>query len=314
MSRMLGVLLALLAIPALAQEKFRTPEAAVDALTKAAASADRTKIRHLLGPEYTEFGEGQQEADPALAKSRGQAFAAAMKEFHALSVDSDDRRTLIVGSQGWPFPLPLVRSSGSWMFDGKAGVEELRNRIIGANELNAISVLDYYVSAQRQYAEDDMDGDGAVEYAQKFTSSQGKHDGLYWEDAEDDPNGMKSPLGPLIALAEATVGEQRKGGEPFLGYRYRILTGQGASAKAGAYDYVINGHMVAGFGAVAWPSGYGDTGVMSFVVNQDGVIYQRDLGEDTESAAAKITKFDPGEGWAAVDDDNVLGEGTAAAD
>ena len=308
----LPVVLALLAGPSFAQEKFRTPEAAVDALAKAAAATDRTKIRQLLGPDYTAFAEGQEEADASLAKSRMLAFNAALKEFKTLSVDGDDRRTLIVGAQGWPFPIPIVRTGGSWIFDGKAGVEELRNRLVGANEINAISVLAYYVTAQREYADDDMDGDGAVEYAQKLASSPGKHDGLYWEDP-DDPDGVKSPLGPLVAIAEAAVGEHKQG-EPFLGYRYRILTGQGAAAKAGAFDYVINGHMVAGFAAIAWPAAYGDSGVMSFIVNQDGLIYQRDLGQDTENAVAKITKFDPGDSWTVVDDDNLTGEQTAAAE
>jgi hypothetical protein len=168
------------------------------------------------------------------------------------------------------------------------------------------------VGAQREYAWEDRDGDGAVEYAQRFASTPGQRDGLYWEEDPSKPDDEASPLGPLVAYAEARVG-QHSAGEPFLGYRYRILEGQGPSAKAGALDYVVNGQMVAGFAALAWPAQYGETGIMTFLVNQDGVIYQRDLGEDTENAVASIRRFDPGNGWTPVDDDDLTGEGMATA-
>lgn len=302
--------LAAAALPALAQERFSTPEAALEALAKAVAADDRAALGRLLGPDYPAFYHGQQ-ADPSLRDMRFKEFARALAEFRSLSVDAEDRRTLVIGAQGWPFPVPLVRSGRRWHFDGKAGLEELRNRIVGANELNAIAVLDVYTEAQRSYAREDYDGDGAVEYAQRIASTPGQRDGLYWDDDPEDPDAEPSPLGPLIGLAELAMGE-RRAGEPFLGYRYRILTSQGAQAKAGAYEYVINGHMVAGFAAIAWPASRGDTGVMTFIVNQDGVIYQRDLGPDTATAAAAITRFDPGEGWSAVLDDDLLGDQAAS--
>jgi len=299
------------ALCAHAQEQFKTPEAAVDALDKAISTNDEARLDQLFGPDYKAFHEGQQ-ADAALANMRRERFVAGLKEFRSISEAGKDKRVLYVGSEGWPFPIPIVRKGSGWAFDGKAGIEELRNRLVGANELNAVAALDYYVTAQRTYAADDTDSDGVVEYAQRFASQPGKRDGLYWEDPEDE-DGLRSPLGPLLGLAELAMGAERTAGEPFLGYRFRILTGQGAAAKAGAYDYLVNGHMVGGFAAVAWPAEYGETGVMTFVINQDGVIYERDLGAKTADAAAAMTKFDPGEGWAAVDDNNLLGDEKSTA-
>lgn len=300
----ISLLLALAPASTLAQQQFRSPEAAADEMVKLVKAGDINGFEKLLGPEYRKFHEGQ-EADPALAKLRRDSFIAAVKEFHAISTEGD-KRTVYVGSEGWPFPVPIVKSGSKWMFDGKAGIEELQNRIVGANELNAIAALDAYAVAQRKYGLDDQDGDGVVEYAQRFASSAGKHDGLYWESDPDDPYDL-SPLGPLVAVAELAMGEH-KAGEPFLGYHFRILTSQGAGGKAGAYDYVVNGHMVGGFAAVAWPASYGDTGVKTFLVNQDGVVYEADLGDDTATKAAAIAKFDPGEGWTAVDDNDLLGD------
>lgn len=299
-----ALLAAFIAPSAFAQQEFKTPEAAVDALQRAAESGESSQFDKLLGSAYREFHEGQQ-ADPALATARLKRFAQAMREFRSVGGEGDSR-IVYVGADGWPFPIPIVRNGNAWAFDGTAGVEELRNRIVGANELNAIAVLGAFGDAQREYSLADHDGDGVIEYAQKFASGAGARDGLYWDDAPDDPEGMRSPLGPLIALAELALG-QREAGEPFLGYRFRILTSQGAGGKTGAYDYVVGGNMVGGYAAIAWPAKYGDTGVQTFVVNQDAVVYQRDLGDDTEAAAAAITKFDPGEGWQVVDDDALLG-------
>ncbi|HET7844336.1 MAG TPA: DUF2950 domain-containing protein [Xanthomonadales bacterium] len=288
-----------------AQQKFKSPEAAVEALQKAAESGDPNQFDKLLGSAYRDFHAGQQ-ADAPLAKARLDRFAKAMKEFRSVGGEGESR-IVYVGAEGWPFPVPIVRSGNGWAFDGAAGVEELRNRIVGANELNAIAVLGAYGDAQREYALEDHDGDGVIEYAQRFGSSAGAQDGLYWDDAADDPEGLRSPLGPLIALAEQAMG-QRAAGEPFLGYRFRILTSQGAGGKTGAYDYVVGGNMVGGYAAIAWPAKYGDTGVQTFVVNQDAVVYQRDLGDDTEAQVQAITRFEPGDGWQAVDDDSLLGD------
>lgn len=283
-----------------AQEQFATPEAALDALAQIVVAGDRDGFDALMGPDYAAFRDDQL-ADAALAHTRWERFAVAVKEFRAVSLQGEDRAVVVVGAIGWPFPIPLVRSAGQWQFDGVAGVEELRNRIVGANELNAIATLGLYTAAQREYALDDHDGDGVLEYAQRVASTPGNQDGLYWKLSEDDPDHSTGPMGRLKGLADAVLGE-RKASDPFVGYYFRVLNEQGRNAKAGAYKYRINGHMVAGFALVAWPANYGDTGVMSFIVNQDGVIYQRDLGKDSADAVKRIKKFDPDSDWEAVDD------------
>ena len=293
----------LLALPAAAQEKFRTPEAAVEALDAAVkAKDDGKKLDRLLGPEFTRFHESQVE-DRAQMMARFARFDENYSEFRSLS-GTGDTRTLIVGAEGFPFPFPLVKRGNRWSFDGKAGVEELRNRYVGANEINAVSVLDIIAAAQLEYLSNDQDGDGVVEYAARIASTPGQRDGLYWAVDADDPDAVESPLAPLADLAALVMGK-RDAGEPFLGYHYQSLGGQGAAAKGGAWDYTINGHQVAGFGAIAWPAVYGDTGVMTFIINQDGVIYEADLGPESEAKAAAITKFDPGEGWVAVNDADI---------
>lgn len=293
----------LLALPAAAQERFRTPEAAVAALDAAMKADDEgKKLDRLLGPAFTEFHQSQRE-DRAQMQSRFKRFAANYAEFRTLS-GTGDVRTLIVGAEGFPFPFPLVKRGSRWSFDGEAGVEELRNRYVGANEINAVSVLDIIAAAQLEYLTDDWDGDGVIEYASRIVSTPGTRDGLYWETDAEDADAQESPLALLVDLARAVVGKTGAG-EPFLGYRYQSLGGQGAAAKGGAWDYTINGHQVAGFAAIAWPAAYGDTGVMTFVINQDGVIYEADLGAETEAKAAAITKFDPGEGWVEVKDEDI---------
>jgi hypothetical protein len=298
--------------PALAETTFPTPEAAVDALVAAVAAREPARFDALFGPDYRAFSAGQQ-ADPTLARFRLDRFERALKEFRSLSAEGEDHYTLVVGALGWPFAVPIVRTAGGWQFDGTAGVEELRNRLVGANELNAIATLDAYVAAQHEYALADHDGDGVIEYAERVRSTPGKRDGLHWETDEDDAGAEASPLAALKALADAVLGE-RDDDAPFLGYRFRVLYGQGPSARAGAYDYRINGHMVAGFAMIAWPADYGDTGVMTLLVNRDGVIYERDLGEHTATIAASIERFDPGEGWLAVDDETHVDEPRAGVD
>jgi hypothetical protein len=296
---------------AAAEVSFPTPEAAVDALVAAVAARDQSRFDDLLGPTYREFSSGQQ-SDPALARARMDRFEFALKQFRSLHAERENRYDLIIGASGWPFPAPIVRDRDGWHFDGAAGVEELRNRIVGANELNAIAALDAYRVAQNAYALEDYDGDGIVEYAQHVASSPGARDGLYWAVDEEDPDAEESPLGPLIDMVNAVLGE-RPEGAPFLGYRFRVLYGQGAHAKAGAYEYRVNGHMVGGFAMIAWPASYGDTGVMTFIVNRDGVVYQRDLGEDTATEVDAITTFDPDANWTAVDDSDITGIASVAA-
>jgi hypothetical protein len=293
----------LLALPATAQEKFRTPEAAVAALDAAMKAKDGgKKLDRLFGPEFTKFHQSQSE-DRAQMQARFARFDESYTEFRSIS-GTGDQRTLSIGADGYPFPFPLVKRGNRWAFDGKAGVDEMRNRYVGANEINAVSVLDIIAAAQLEYLRDDHDGDGVIEYADRIVSTPGSRDGLYWATDPDDPEAENSPLALLAALAELMMGK-RGAGEPFLGYHYHALAGQGAAAAGGAWDYAINGHPVAGFGAIAWPAVYGDTGVMTFVINQDGVIYEADLGPDTEAKAAAITRFDPGSGWVAVDDEDI---------
>jgi hypothetical protein len=288
------------AAPLAAEITFGTPEAAVEALKEAVAERDPERFDALFGPDYRAFAAGQA-ADPALATARMERMHVALQQFVNLEREADDRYVLIIGAMGWPFPIPIVGVGERWQFDGEAGVEELRNRLVGANELNAIALLDAYVGAQQSYALDDYDGDGVVEYAQRVASSPGARDGLYWDVADDDPDAVESPLADLKAFADAVLGE-RSEGEPLLGYHFRVLVGQGPHASAGAYDYVVNGHMVGGFAMIAWPADYGDTGIMTFIVNRDGIVYQRDFGEDTATHAAVITTFDPDEDWTVVDD------------
>lgn len=285
----------------LAEQQFPTREAAVDAMVKALSSEDQPALGKIFGPDYVEFQAGQ-ESDPALQNLRTSRFLAAYQEFHAFVPAGENRNTLVVGSMAWPFPIPLVQAQGSWYFDGTAGVEELRNRIVGANELNAIASLDMYAAAQSQYSQNDHDGDGVLEYAQRVVSTPGTRDGLYWETDSEGGLETPSPLDLLKRLADALLGE-REQGSPFLGYHFRVLFSQGEYAKAGAYEYMINGHLLGGYAMLAWPAEYGETGVMSFIVNQDRVIYQKDFGNEAAGGPDSVTSFNPGPGWEAVPDE-----------
>lgn len=295
-----AIAFAFVAQAAFAQQTFRTPEAAVDALVQATEAHDLARLDALFGPDYAAFRRSQQ-VDPALADLRFRDFTTRIEEFRSLAAQGPDRYTLYVGADGWPFSVPIVRSGRAWVFDGAAGAEEMRNRVIGANELNAIAVLDTIAAAQREYALTDHDGDGVLEYAPRVLSTAGQRDGLYWEPTADDPLEL-APLDLLKTVADAVLGE-RADGSPFLGYYFRMLYAQGANAPAGAYEYRINGHMVAGFALIAWPAQYGETGFMTFIVNQDHVIYERDLGDGTAAAVGSISAFDPAEGWMPVVDE-----------
>jgi hypothetical protein len=289
---MLAVPLAALATP---PKTFATPEAAVDALA-AALKADNAEAALI-----TIFGDEHKDVlvdpDRAVAATNQAKILAAMQTLRVLKEPSPERRVLVIGDQAWPFPIPIVKAGDGWRFATEQGIEELANRRIGGNERNAIYVLRAYVDAQRKYATLDRDGDGVLQYAQKVMSSPGKQDGLYWPD--DANGGEVSPLGPLIAEATPyTAGH--KAGDPYRGYYFRILTQQGKNAPGGAYNYVINGRMIAGFAMVAYPARYGDSGVMTFIVSHNGKVYERDLGKDTTKIAASIKSFDPAKGWNVV--------------
>jgi len=284
-----------LAAAAAPQETFTTPEAAVDALM-AALKADSDSAMVAI------FGEAQKDvlmsSDRAANSATRAKILAAMQTLRVLREPSQDRRVLVIGEAAWPMPIPIVRVGDRWRFATEEGVDEIVNRRIGGNERNAIYVLRAYLDAQRAYAARDRDGDGVLQYAQKLSSAPGKHDGLYWP-ADEAKGDEASPFGPLVAESAA----YRKGhaaGDPYRGYQFRILTRQGKSAPGGAYSYVINGRMIAGFAMVAYPAEYGKGGVMTFIVSHNGKVYEKDLGKDSTAIGAKMTTFDPGAGWKEV--------------
>jgi hypothetical protein len=277
-------------------KKFTTPEEAIAALKAATASADTNALRNILGPEAEEL----QNPDRIQATNELKSFSEALAQTNHLVRISDTRIVIELGDDLWPFPVPLVKKDGGWFFDTEAGKEELLNRRIGTNELGTIQVMRAYVEAQREYASIDHDGDHVLEFAQRLVSSPGKQDGLYWP-AEDDAE--ESPLGPLVAYAQAEgyspelrEEEEIKRG-PYHGYLFKILTRQGKHAPGGKYNYVINGNMISGFALVAWPAEYDESGVMTFIVNQQGRVYQKDLGPNTAKIARKMTAYDPDQSW-----------------
>src|SRR5262245_34954235 len=283
-TRMLMAALSLTIAPALsshAQRAFSTPERAADEFIKAVAARDQAALRTILGDNWKTFiptqGIDQEDVD---------AFVAAAEKSRRIVPAGEGWRDLSVGDKGWTLPIPMRKSSNGWIFDVKQGAQEIRTRRVGRNEIAAMKAALAYFDAQREYAEKDRTGDGVREYAQKFMSTPGKHDGLYWpaEGGEEE-----SPLGPLFG------GE--KPGKEFHGYRFRILTAQGPNAPGGAYDYMIGGRLEGGFALVAWPADYDDTGVMTFIINHKGQIYQKNLGQDTDAIARAMTKFNPDSSW-----------------
>jgi hypothetical protein len=279
-----------------AQQRFASPQAAGEALVAAARAGDAKALLAVLGPEADRLLHSGDEVADRAALER---FAAAYEAGHALENSGDARAVLAVGEDRWPLPIPIVKDRAGWRFDTPAGEEELLARRIGRNELSAIQACLAYADAQREYYLRDPDGDGLLQYAQRFASAPGQRDGLYWEAGPDE---APSPLGPLFASAKEegyAVGTGK--GEPFHGYRFRILTAQGPKAPGGAYDYEAGGKMIGGFAMLAQPASYGSSGVMSFLVSHDGVVYQKDLGPETDKAAAAITRFDPDDTWEAVD-------------
>jgi len=272
------------------EQQFDSPEAALTALTNAATNGP--VAQELISPDVVQRTEGFN------------MFVQHLGEKAELVRESDDREILNIGADGWPFPIPLVKGSdGKWFFDTAAGKEEILNRRIGADELGAIDVCHGYVEAQREYAGADRNNDEVLEYAQHLMSTPDTHDGLYWP--AHNPGDEESPLGPLVAAARDEGYHRRTGllteeQTPYHGYYFRILTRQGKHAPGGKYNYIINGHMIGGFALVAWPAQYGNTGVMTFIVNQRGKVFQKDLGPKTASKAKSITSYDPDETWCAA--------------
>jgi len=279
-----------------AAKSFPSPDDAAKALIEAVTNDDNNQLIVLFGSAEADLLSSGDEVED---KNNRAEFANLAKEKMQVEPVDENKAVLHVGNADWPFPIPMVKVDGAWQFDAKQGREEILNRRIGRNELNTVEVLRGYVEAQFDYANSDWDGDGVSEYAQKLLSEPGKFDGLFWE-AEDGQ--MQSPLGPLIAEAR-DQGYDPKGENddhtPYHGYYYRILTRQGSDAPGGKYDYIINGNMIAGFGLIAFPAQYGSSGIMTFVVNHQGKIYQKDLGPDTAKIVDKIQEYNPDTTWEA---------------
>ncbi len=296
-----AALVLLVALPltasALDQQTFATPEAAADALAAALKADDDAAILALFGAQYKDVLITPDHAANSATRAK---MAAAMQTFRLLEEHGADRRVLLIGEHAWPLPIPLVREQGRWRFATSEGVEEIVNRRIGANERSAISVLEAYLNAQKAYAARDRNGDGVLQYAQKLGSTPGKHDGLYWP-ADQSKGEEPSPFGPLVAESAAYL-KGHVAGDPYRGYHFHILTRQGKSAPGGAYNYIINGRMIAGFAMVAYPDAYGASGVMTFIVSQTGKIYQKDLGPKTSALAAAMTAYNPDATWHRVGD------------
>jgi hypothetical protein len=276
------------------QKAFASPEEAVKALYEAARQEDAKSLSAIFGPGGKDLiTTGDKTADQAERKR----FVKNYEEKNQLVQETDKRAALVVGKEEVPFPIPVVKEGESWFFDVKEGKEELLNRRIGRNELSAIQVCLAYVDAQREYALRSQEKMGLMQYAQKFWSSKGKKDGLYWETKEGEE---PSPFGPLAAKAMREGYRAKKEGDkpaPYLGYFYKILKKQGPDASGGAYDYVVRGKMIGGFAMVAHPAAYGVTGVMTFMVSHDGVVFEKDLGKDTEKMVGAMNQFNPDKSW-----------------
>jgi hypothetical protein len=267
---------------------FETPEAALEAFKKAIEANGSDAVAAVLGLDPAKLAADENTAGTLAAIREGAA--------KQLSLEGEgDRRIVLIGEKLWPLPFPIAKSEDGWAFDTFSGLEEIVNRIVGENELQTIATLQTYVDAQEDYASEDRDADGVEEFAQKLVSAEGATDGLYWP--TDEVNG-ESPAGDLD---QSELDEAAKG-DGYFGYKYKILTGQGDNIAGGAYDYVINGNMIAGFGLIAWPAKYGETGVKTFAVNQHGIVYEVDLGPATEAIAKYIDRFNPDETWEVVAD------------
>jgi hypothetical protein len=269
------------------QKTFVSPEAAMDAFGDAVARSDEDEMKSLLGSDFRTL------IPPAGADIRYR-FLAKWAEHHAVKSEGDAKAVVAVGNDGWTMPIPIVKTPQGWRFDTRAGAQEIRVRHIGRDERAVMKVMLAIYDAQKDYASMDRNGDGILEYAAKFKSAPGRKDGLYWPTKAGEP---ESPLGPAVAEARAAGGSRAAG---YYGYHYRILKAQGKNASGGAFDYVVHGRMIGGFAVVAWPVRYGETGVMTFIVNHDGVLYEKDLGPQTSARASAIKRFDPDTSWQKV--------------
>jgi hypothetical protein len=280
---------------AVAQQDYKTPQDAVDALVATARSGDQKTALTVLGRGGEDIiSSGDKVSDDAV-RAR---FVASYDAKHQITLDGDSKAVLVIGDNDYPFPIPIERNKdGAWSFDTEAGRVEILARRIGHNELDTIQTCLAYVDAQNEYATKDR-GAGAGVYAQRFISTPGNKDGLYWPTAQGEE---ESPLGELFAAATRQGYRAGEGRSPYRGYYYKILTRQGPEAVGGAVDYVVNGKMIGGFALVAYPAEYRNSGVMTFIVNHDGTILQKDLGRDTAKLAEAMTSFNPGPAWKKAD-------------
>jgi len=283
------------------QEHFSSPNAAVDSFITAVRANNNEQLKHILGSE----GDALLSSGDEVADQAGRAkFLEAYDQKHELVEGdaADEPYTLTVGDSDWPFPIPIVKGKHGWYFDTAEGKDEILNRRVGRNELSTIQVCMAIVDAEHEYAERDPQGTGLPVYAAKILSDPGTKDGLYWPTAEGEKD---SPLGELVAEASAEGYKAKRNEQgqpaPYHGYHYHILKSQGADAPGGARDYNVEGKMIGGFGVVAWPDQYGNSGIMTFIVNQDGVVYQKDLGPQTADLVKSMSAFDPGPGWKRVE-------------
>jgi hypothetical protein len=295
--RAIFLIVAIAALQACSQStphrSFATPQDAAQALVVAAKADDTRALLEVLGPAA---GPVLDSSDPVRDRRARERFAQAYETAHTFVDAADDTKTLQVGADQWPFPFPLRRHGDSWSFDSSAGAEEIINRRVGENELDAIQACLAFVDAEREYYSRNPQGMPLLQYARKLQSSQGQKDGLYWPTTHGEE---LSPLGEEFARArsEGYFEEGASGKQAYRGYVYRLLTMQGPHAAGGAYDYMVKGEMIGGFALIAVPADYGNSGVMTFIVNHDGVVFSKDLGPDTAKAAAVIAAFDPDASW-----------------
>jgi hypothetical protein len=280
--------------PTPSQRTFQTPEEAVRVLIATVIAGKMDQLHEIFGPEGKEIAAS---SDPTTARQNREVFTVATAERWRLADRDANTKELVIGNEDWPFPIPLVKDANGWRFDTAAGKEEVLARRIGRNELAVIRICRTYVAAQRLYARQGHDGKPAGIYARTFRSDAGKQNGLYWPVKRGQ---KRSPLGDLLAEAAEGGRAERQQPSPFHGYYFKILTGQGADAKGGATDYVANGEMSRGFALVAWPAEYDVTGVMSFVINQDDILREKDLGPETPQMAAAMSLYNPDASWQTV--------------
>jgi hypothetical protein len=279
------------------EQTFASPGEAVVAVYNAVKSNNTQALAVIFG---TNANDIMHTGDDVADKKMGDDFIRRYEQMHRVVLEPDQTVTLYIGAENWPLPISIVKnSSGAWYFDTESGMQEILRRRVGTNENDAIEVLYALVAAQEEYASEPRDGDTIKHYAQRFLSDEGKHNGLFWKTNDNEP---PSPIGPLLVSAASEGHKMQQGqAEPFHGYYYRILTNQGAAVKGGARDYIVDGKLVRGFAFVAYPAKYRNSGVMTFVVNQSGVVYQKDLGEKTSDLGSSMQEYNPDSTWERVD-------------